>query len=435
MYESRVPTDMKGALGLHNLGGTSSRDYFVFTVFMTAPVDVSRSPKLLYHLSTQKPSRPPIHNPYDKFTQSEFDAWIGGITGALRHALGQVEDAEQIPEPHSPHSDASSDEGKSVAAQLLQDDSSADEEFEDSFADIKARKGKARDPRDGPGIRGGDRSQPIEIDSDSEDEGQIQQEESEEDERSDEWDEESGEEEEEEEEEHPPWQNGESSAQARIRHERERLEPDVYEEDDYEHEAEEDYEEEEEHSGEYEEEYENHDPSGGFAETKDIIVFSDNQENGEEGEEFLVHELVDEDEPDGLDKEGQEESGSIQIPGGVTSSAYPRLPIRQPDVAPQDIDDEVEELHPSPSSDYEYCPPVEAEEVEHSTQEIPPIHTFEGSLSQGVGVEEGDEIRPTNTLEDEQRLSGKTVNAEEVDPTAQVLEPEVAQPSHYETCE
>nr|VWP01521.1 Alcohol oxidase [Ganoderma boninense] len=58
--------------------------------------------------STGKLPRAPIHNPYDKFTQPEFDAWIGDITGAR--------DAEE-------------------------------EDLEDSFADVRARrlaKGKER---------------------------------------------------------------------------------------------------------------------------------------------------------------------------------------------------------------------------------------------------------------------------------------------------
>src|SRR5882762_4755579 len=42
--------------------------------------------------SSRATLRPPIQNPYDKFTQSEFDAWIDDITGALRRALGH-EDA------------------------------------------------------------------------------------------------------------------------------------------------------------------------------------------------------------------------------------------------------------------------------------------------------------------------------------------------------
>ena len=74
--------------------------------------------------------RAPIHNPYDKFTQSEFDAWIGDITGALRRALGQ-EDA--VP--------------KATRNVLKAENSIYDEVGEDSFAELKARraaKGKQR---------------------------------------------------------------------------------------------------------------------------------------------------------------------------------------------------------------------------------------------------------------------------------------------------
>lgn len=38
--------------------------------------------------NTNKIHKAPIYNPYDKFSQVEFDDWIGGITGALRRALG-----------------------------------------------------------------------------------------------------------------------------------------------------------------------------------------------------------------------------------------------------------------------------------------------------------------------------------------------------------
>ena len=84
--------------------------------------------------STTRIPRAPIHNPYDKFTQPEFDAWIGDITGALKRALG-YEDAtvstatevERVGEP--------------------QEDDGEEEYMEDSFAEVKARrlaKGKER---------------------------------------------------------------------------------------------------------------------------------------------------------------------------------------------------------------------------------------------------------------------------------------------------
>ena len=80
--------------------------------------------------------RPPIHNPYDKFTQPQFDEWIGGITGALRKALGQEEEApaSQVTKPR---------EGGAHPVADINDDS-----VEDSFAEWRAvrtkEKGKMR---------------------------------------------------------------------------------------------------------------------------------------------------------------------------------------------------------------------------------------------------------------------------------------------------
>jgi len=115
----------------------------------------------------QNLTRAPIHNPYDKFTQPEFDAWIGGITSALRKALGQVD--EEPPKNTAPQEDGSLSY-PDVTADLSLDDYPAD----DSFAEIKARrvvrKGKARDPREGPGLGVGNRDQPIELGSSSEEE-------------------------------------------------------------------------------------------------------------------------------------------------------------------------------------------------------------------------------------------------------------------------
>ncbi|KAI0645280.1 hypothetical protein C8Q79DRAFT_762004 [Trametes meyenii] len=96
---------------------------------MTGPPSTPRYPGApnLTPRSTQKALRPPIYNPYDKFTQPEFDAWIGDITGALKRALGR----EELPPPaagvHSPPAE--------------------EEAVEDSFAEVKARrlaKGKER---------------------------------------------------------------------------------------------------------------------------------------------------------------------------------------------------------------------------------------------------------------------------------------------------
>ncbi|GBE81296.1 hypothetical protein SCP_0310230 [Sparassis crispa] len=83
----------------------------------------------------RKLGRAPIYNPYDKFTQPEFDAWIGDITSALRSALGK-EEPQSGPTKQREHADRES--------------SSQDEReyvVEDSFAELRARreaKGKER---------------------------------------------------------------------------------------------------------------------------------------------------------------------------------------------------------------------------------------------------------------------------------------------------
>jgi hypothetical protein len=191
-----------------------------------------------YDLPALKPLKPPIYNPYDKFPKSEFDAWIGDLTNSLKGALGRLDDAgQQSPDTisHSGNTYISADD----AAEDVIDDESLDAELEDSFADIKARrvirKGKARDPREGPGFGTGtgEKHQPIEIGSDSDSleesgeggegsehwatEGGEDEEEEEEEEEAEEEEEE--EEEEESEEEDQSWLQGESSIQARIRSE------------------------------------------------------------------------------------------------------------------------------------------------------------------------------------------------------------------------
>lgn len=124
--------------------------------------------------TSNKPGRAPIYNPYDKFSQNEFDSWIGGITGALKRALGQ--DGEE-----EPSTVKQNDAGLSnaVVKQTFSEDSPyPDSEVEDSFAEIKTRrdKGKGRDPREGPGLGG--EHQPIEIlssDSDGEEDGEEEE--------------------------------------------------------------------------------------------------------------------------------------------------------------------------------------------------------------------------------------------------------------------
>jgi hypothetical protein len=80
-------------------------------------------------------TRPPIHNPYDKFTRPQFDEWIGDITNALRRALGRVEEEDW--------SDGQRESTKHVfATEYTTLDEDGDGAAEDSFADLKARREK-----------------------------------------------------------------------------------------------------------------------------------------------------------------------------------------------------------------------------------------------------------------------------------------------------
>lgn len=77
--------------------------------------------------------RPPIHNPYDKFTQPQFDEWIGGITSTLRKALGQEEEETPTTQATKPregdtHHVTDIDEGN----------------VEDSFAEWKVMRAKEK---------------------------------------------------------------------------------------------------------------------------------------------------------------------------------------------------------------------------------------------------------------------------------------------------
>ena len=121
-----------------------------------------------YALTTPRPPRQPVVNPYEKFTQADFDHWIGGITGALRKALGhEPDEPESVPTVFEHHENES---------QELPDDNeyaSEGDGVNDSLADIRARhvsrldKGKARDPMEGPGLSTwgkGNKGTPIEID-------------------------------------------------------------------------------------------------------------------------------------------------------------------------------------------------------------------------------------------------------------------------------
>ena len=166
--------------------------------------------------ANSKARRPPIHNPYDKFTQPEFDAWIGDITGALKRALGQIE-ADDEPKALECTQEVST--GNAMTRYRPLDlDESEDEALNDSFAEIKARrllgKGKARDPREGPGLGGIDRTKPIEIvSSDEEEEHEVELVIGMENDESDEDEGEEGEGDYSEQEEDYPWKQGQSSSQ------------------------------------------------------------------------------------------------------------------------------------------------------------------------------------------------------------------------------
>jgi len=78
-------------------------------------------------------TRPPIHNPYDKFTQPQFDEWIGGITSTLRKALGQEE--EETP---TTHATKPREEDTHPVADIDEDN------VEDSFAEWRAMRAKEK---------------------------------------------------------------------------------------------------------------------------------------------------------------------------------------------------------------------------------------------------------------------------------------------------
>jgi len=151
--------------------------YFVSMVNSLTPS--SPHPTKSPALSKPKISRAPIQNPFDKFTQSEYDAWIAKLIGRIDKALAY----DDIPSPQKsiPFLTAEASYAGSFMpkpAQESEDD--LDSNIEDSFAQVKARrvnKGKARDPREGPGLcpDSGGQKKPIEIlsDEDEQDGGQV----------------------------------------------------------------------------------------------------------------------------------------------------------------------------------------------------------------------------------------------------------------------
>ena len=130
-------------------------------------------------LSRPKISRAPIQNPFDKFTQSDYDAWIAKLIGRIDKALAY----DDIPSPQKsiPFLTAEASYAGSFMPKPVQEsEDDLDSNIEDSFAQVKARrvnKGKARDPREGPGLCPdfGRQNKPIEIlsDEDEQDDGQV----------------------------------------------------------------------------------------------------------------------------------------------------------------------------------------------------------------------------------------------------------------------
>ncbi|KAJ3506665.1 hypothetical protein NLJ89_g6745 [Agrocybe chaxingu] len=290
-----------------------------FTPRLPAPPHSTPISASAYISPTPKIPRAPIQNPYEKLTQPEFEAFIGDITGALRRALGQVDPDEKTQHLPGERAEPITSDTLPKYGQIDLNDYE-DEPANDSFAEIKARrvgKGKARDPREGPGLGKGDRVQPIEIvSSDEEEEEEVKLAIGDETNLSDEDDEEEvisedAEEEdygEDEDEDEYLWERGQSSTQP-LPSPRKRSRP-QYEEDEEEEEAEE-YEEYYD-EGEPEEEYEEEDPrpaqrhSKRAASPEVIDILSDGEEDVrdqqvreqsyEEGEKDEYAEFSEEDE-------------------------------------------------------------------------------------------------------------------------------------------
>jgi hypothetical protein len=305
-----------------------------------------------YIQPNSKLSKPPIHNPYDKFTQPEFDAWIGGITSALRRALGE----EEEPKPQVTAS------GTDVIRSRYGWDfpaESEDEAVDDSFAEIKARrtagKGKARDPREGPGLGKGDHAQPIEIpSSDEEEEEEVEFSITVDESGEEDFDEEQEEASEysEEEEGSCEWERGQSSSQQLRSPARKRVQASQEAEEDYE-EYDEEYDE-----GQDEEEDEEIGQRNGIA-SSPIEIISDDEDDGQKNASG-EHSLND-------DEEISDDEGDISIgsnyeedkrnePARAPKSSQPQLPISYPvdgdgeaeeEEDMLDEDDEIEEIQPA----------------------------------------------------------------------------------------
>lgn len=139
---------------------------------MTSPYSLPRAPYPTPQANGYIRRPPPAVNPFDKVSQGDVDGMLARVTGQLRRALGfEVPEPEPTIKPLPPAFDAQEPEAAQESGRLEgQHPDKEDESMaEDSFADVMARrKGKARDPREGPGLGGHDA--PIELLSDSDEE-------------------------------------------------------------------------------------------------------------------------------------------------------------------------------------------------------------------------------------------------------------------------
>lgn len=144
---------------------------------MTSPYSLPRAPYPTPQANGYIRRPPPVVNPFDKVSQNEVDNMLSRVTGQLRFALGFRDEttaptptAKPLP-PAFTHLDTLGG-GENDGLTETQEEGDDDSLLEDSFADVRARrvKGKARDPRDGPGLGGP--TAPIELLSDSDEEVQ-----------------------------------------------------------------------------------------------------------------------------------------------------------------------------------------------------------------------------------------------------------------------
>jgi hypothetical protein len=123
-------------------------------------------------MSSFKPAsripRPPIHNPYDKFSKPDFDNWVDNLTGSIRYALGRDQPASAA----STRTDSRSDKYDSVSdvdAHLSPEaDYEPDSLSANGFGHSHEQQRHDLGRHSSVLSTGDDPSQPIELDSDSE---------------------------------------------------------------------------------------------------------------------------------------------------------------------------------------------------------------------------------------------------------------------------